>query len=183
MTNLVTRHLGQLPGRSKLVRRRQPKDLGPCARLLEVVYYEAHYPVVRPDRPRDWLEGEDLQAAWVAERGGEILGHIAISTVGGDPVSALRWRETTERDPAGMLGISRFFVRPRSRGQGIGTALFDTAVAEIRDRGRDPVIEVVSEIPDGLPFLQGRHWRLIAADPWGNSGKRLQVYRYAPPRG
>lgn len=194
MANLVNRRLGQLPGRSReqtdhepspqagLVRRRREKDLTACARLLEVVYYQEHYPVVRPHRPRDWLTSSDVLAAWVAEHHGEILGHVAISRVGRDPVSALRWRETTEHEPSELLAVSRFFVRSRSRRQGVGTALLDAAVAEIRRRGCEPVIEMASESRDGLPFLADRHWRLIAMDPLGNAGKQVQLYRYALPR-
>lgn len=194
MTNPVTRRLGQLPGGSLLhrdhetppeaglVRRRREKDLTACARLLEVVYYQEHYPVVRPHRPRDWLTSDDVLAAWVAERNGEILGHVAISRVGRDPVSALRWRETIEHEPSELMGVSRFFVRPKSRRQGVGTALLDAAVEEVRRRGCDPVIEMASESSDGLPFFVGRHWRLIAMDPMGNSGKQVQLYRYALPR-
>ena len=166
----------------KGIRRRRDKDLGACARLLEVVHYDAHYPVMRPDPPRAWLDHEDVADAWVAERLGEILGHVAISAVGRDPVSALRWRETTERQPSDLLAVSRFFVRPRVRDQGIGTALLDVAVDEIRSRDKLPVLEMVGTRRDGIPFLASRGWRLIAIDPWGPRDQDLYMCRYAAPR-
>lgn len=165
----------------KGVRRRRPKDLAACARLLEVVFYDAHYPAVRPEPPRSWLAGEDVLDAWVTERLGEILGHVAISAVGQDSRSAFRWRETTGHQPTDLLGVSRFFVRPRVRGQGIGTALLDVAVAEVLRRGRVPVLEMVSARRDGIEILAKRNWRLIAADPWGLRQDDLRIYRYLAP--
>lgn len=165
----------------KGIRRRRPKDLGACGRLLEVVYYDAHYPAFRPDSPRAWLDDRDVYDAWVAERQGEILGHVAISAVGRDGLSALRWRETTGHLPSDLLAVSRFFVRPRVRGQGIGTALLDTAAAEIRRRGRVPVLEMISARRDGIPYLGNRHWRLIAIDAWGPREQNLHICRYAGP--
>lgn len=166
---------------AKGIRRRRPKDLGACGRLLEVVHYDAHYPVIRPEPPRAWLDDESVLDAWVAERLGEILGHVAISSVGRDPLSALRWRETTERDPSELLAVSRFFVRPRVRGEGIGTSLLDAAVAEIRGRNCLPVLEMIRPRRDGITFLAERGWRLIAVDPWGRGRDDLQMYRYAAP--
>ena len=193
MTRLLDRHRVRLPSvpafrvpaqpgpTAKGIRRRRTKDLGACGRLLEVVHYDAHYPVIRPDSPRAWLDDDSVLDAGVAERLGEILGHVAISSVGRDAMSALRWRETTERDPSELLAVSRFFVRPRVRGEGIGTSLLDAAVAEIRGRNCLPVLEMLSPHRDGIPVLAHRGWRLIAMDPWARSKDDLQMYRYAAP--
>jgi GNAT superfamily N-acetyltransferase len=193
MTRLLDRHRVRLPSVHSFrvpaqptptahgIRRRRAKELGACGRLLEVVHYEADYPAIRPDSPRAWLDHESVLDAWVAERLGEILGHVAISEVGRDALSALRWRETTGHDPTKLLAVSRFFVRPRVRGEGIGTSLLDAAVTEIRGRNRLPVLEMLSPRRDGIQFLVQRGWRLIAMDPWGSSADGLQMYRYAAP--
>lgn len=184
-------HRGRLPGGTpaselprvppsiKGVRRRRSRDLGPCARLLRVVYAEGQYPVHWPDAPRAWLDGEDVIDAWVAERQGEILGHVAISRVGGDAVSELRWRELTGHRPAELAGVSRLFVRPRVRGQGVGTALLDVALGEIRARGLVPVLEVVGASRDAIRLYEERGWRLLAMYPWGED---LHIYYYGAPR-
>ena len=189
----LTHHRGRLPGGSpatavpgvpatvKGVRRRRPKDLGACIRLLRIVHSEGRYPVYWPDEPRSWHDGEDLLDAWVVERQGEILGHVAISKVDLDPVSALRWREVTARDPSDLAATSKLFVRPRVRGQGIGSALLDVAVAEIRARGLVPVAEVVNASKDAVRLYEQRGWRLLAMHPWGRKADDLHVYFYAAP--
>jgi GNAT superfamily N-acetyltransferase len=180
------RRAGGMPAQArpqvKGVRRRKAGDVAMCGRLLEVVHYDARYPALRPEPPRAWLEHPDVHDAWVCERVGRILGHVAVSDVARDSLSALRWRETTERSPAELMAVSRFFVRPTARQQGIGTALLDLAVAEIRRQGRLPVLEMVSARRDGFPFLASRGWRLVAIDAWGPKDQDLYICRYTAPR-
>jgi GNAT superfamily N-acetyltransferase len=166
----------------KGIRRRKAGDLAMSGRLLDVVHYDARYPALRPEPPRAWLDHPDVYDAWVCERVGRILGHVAISDVARDSLSALRWRETTERAPSDLMAVSRFFVRPTARQQGIGTALLDVAVTAIREHGRQPVLEMISARRDGFPFLANRGWRLVAIDPWGPRDHHLHICRYMAPR-
>jgi GNAT superfamily N-acetyltransferase len=180
------RRAGEVPARArpqvKGIRRRKAGDLAMCGRLLEVVHYDARYPALRPEPPRAWLEHPNVHDAWVCERVGRILGHVAVSDVARDSLSALRWRETTERSSSDLMAVSRFFVRPTAREQGIGTALLDLAVTEIRRRHRLPVLEMISARRDGFPFLTSRGWRLVAIDAWGPKNQDLYICRYAAPR-
>jgi GNAT superfamily N-acetyltransferase len=178
----LTRSAHDPATRVKGIRRRKAGDLAMTGRLLDVVHYDARYPALRPQTPRAWLDHPDVHDAWVCERVGRILGHVAISDVASDPLSTLRWRETTERVPAELMAVSRFFVRPTSRGEGIGSALLDVAVAEIRRRGRLPVLEMTSAQRGGFPWLISRGWRLVAIDPWGPKGRDFYICRYAAPR-
>lgn len=165
----------------KGLRRRRPKDLGACQRLLRVVFYERQYPVYWPDAPRAWLDGEDLLGAWVVERQGEILGHVGISRVGLDVASAVRWREITGHPASELAAVSRLFVRRRVREQGIGTALLNLAAAEIRAHGLMPVLEVVSLSSDAVTLVDQCGWRLLSMDPWGDRTERMRLFRYAAP--
>lgn len=168
--------------RVKGIRRRKPGDLAMTGRLLDVVHYDARYPALRPESPRTWLDHPDVYDAWVCERVGRILGHVAISDVARDSLSALRWRETTEHAPSDLMAVSRFFVRPTARQQGIGSALLDVATTAIRHEGRQPVLEMISGRRDGFPFLANRGWRLVAIDPWGPRDRHLYICRYMAPR-
>jgi GNAT superfamily N-acetyltransferase/predicted DCC family thiol-disulfide oxidoreductase YuxK len=184
----VAQHRDGLPGGTtnepsrdgnpvKGLRRRRPRDVGACVRLLRVVFYEDRYPTAWPDGARSWLDGDDVVDAWVVERQGEILGHVAISHTGLDPLSALRWRELTGQPPDQLAAVSRLFVRPRARREGIGTALLDVALAGVRARGLTPVLEVVSSWEGAPAFVEARGWRLVAMYP---SDERLQVFYYEP---
>jgi len=166
----------------KGIRRRRTGDLAGCANLLAVVFSAGQYPVHWPDAPRAWLADEEVLDAWVFERGGEVHGHVAICAVGLDKLSALRWRELTGRECSELAGVTRLFVRPRMRGQGIGTVLLDLAVAEIRARGLVPVLDVVSASKDAVRLYEDLGWRRRAAYPWGDEREGLRIYYYeAPP--
>jgi GNAT superfamily N-acetyltransferase len=169
-----------LPGAMRGLRRRTARDLAPCARLLRVVHYESQYPVRWPDSPRGWLDREVLDA-WVVERVGEILGHVAISPVGLDTVSRAHWQEMTGRDPDDLASVAKFFVRPSLRGQGIGTALLDVAAEESSLRGMLPVLEVVTARKEKIALLDDQGWRLLSMDPWREEPARLRVHCYSRP--
>lgn len=185
------RHRDRLPGRTPAselprvpttiegIRRRRHKDLGACARLLRVVFSEGEYPLDLPDAPRAWLDGDDVIEAWIVEHRREILGHIAISKVGMDALSALRWQELTGHGPSELAGVSRFFVRPSVRRQGIGSALLDVAAAEILARGLTPVTDVTSTSKDAIRLVEERGWRLLALYPCKAEAGGLRTLYYA----
>lgn len=164
------------------LRRRRPRDLAACARLLRVVHYESRYPYEWPREPRAWLD-DDVLDAWVVERQDEILGHVSVSRLGHDTVSAYRWREMTGHEPTRLAAVGRLFVRPKARRQGLGSALLDTAVSDIQDRGLLPVLEVVDCNRDAVRLYEDRGWRLLSMDLWGDRSARLRVNCYAAPRG
>ncbi len=168
-----------VPGVS--IRRRRPHDLAAAGRLLGLVAAEGTYPLPRPDSRREWLRGREILDAWVAEREGELLGHIALTRVGLDAMSAMRWREVTGRPTTDLAGVSRFFVRARARGQGIGTSLLRAAVAESQARGLVPVAEMMSASRDGIRLYENQGWRLAAMYPCGTRSSSLEAYMYVLP--
>jgi len=167
------------PGAS--IRPRRGRDLGACARLLRLVHAAGQYPVYWPPAPRAWLADGEVLDAWVAERRGELVGHVAICRVGSGHRSALRWREITGHSPDRLAGVSQFFVRPRAQGQGTGSALLAVAVREIRARGLVPVLEVVSASRDAIAMYEARGWRLAGIDDWGRPADRLRLLYYLAP--
>jgi GNAT superfamily N-acetyltransferase len=163
----------------KGVRRRRPADLAATVRLVGLIGPE--YPFPRPASHRDWLTADDVLDSWVVERNGEILGHVAVSRVGVDAKQSMRWRETTGRPTADLAAVSRFFVRPRARGEGLGTALLRTAVADIRARGLVPVAEMVSARRDGIAMYERNGWHLVAMYPVFDGRVRRESYMYSLP--
>ncbi|NUR06991.1 MAG: GNAT family N-acetyltransferase [Nocardioidaceae bacterium] len=162
------------------IRPRRPRDIGSCARLLRRAYFEGRFPEHGEQDPRDLLAGDDVLEAWVAESEGEIVGHVALSTL--DHASTYRWREVTGHDPDDLVAVSCLFVRPRSRGVGIGATLLGVAASAVWAEGRIPVIEVVSESPQ-VPALYGESgWRLRATDPRPGKPSGLWLHRFEGPR-
>ena len=169
-----------LPGGPVRLRRRHDSDLDACTRVLRGISSGGKYPLPRPVSHRGWL-GDDVLGAWVAERQGTVLGHVAIARVGTGTASAMRWREVTGRSTDDLALVSRFFVRLPDRGQGIGTALLAAAVSGARARGRVPVADAVNPSRFGAPIYDHHGWRLAARDPFGGRGDPRTAYLYVLP--
>jgi GNAT superfamily N-acetyltransferase len=142
------------------------------------VHLEDRYPFYRPDSWRGWLTGSEILDTWIAEHQRELLGHVAVVRLDEDPQNALRWRELTGLSVDELAGVSRFFVRRRVRGTGVGGLLLDQAVQAIRDRGLHPVLDVVTQDRAAVELYESRGWRLLASYPWGRSEDRLRVHYY-----
>ena len=164
------------------VRRRRPADLPACVRLMGLVSAEARYPFRRPSSPRGWLAGPEVLDAWVAERAGEMLGHIALTRVGDADTPAYAWRELTGREPRELVAVSRLFVRAQARHEGLGGMLLDAATAEAAARGLRPVLQVVSNCTDAIRLYDERGWRLRSMDAW-HGHPTLRLLRYEAPVG
>jgi GNAT superfamily N-acetyltransferase len=160
------------------IRRRRPNDLAACVRLAALSWSGT----VRYPAWRDWLAAEEVVEAWVADHQGEILGHVALSEVGADACSAMRWREVAGLPPGDLLAVSRLFVRRRVRGQGLGTALLEMAVAGARARGRIPVVEAVGAAPDELRLYESLGWRPVGLCPARLRADGVDVHFFLPPR-
>jgi GNAT superfamily N-acetyltransferase len=163
------------------VRPRRAQELAASVRLLGLVQAESHYPASRPASLRAWLAAPELLGSWVAERHGEVLGHVAVGPVGHEAASRMRWREVTGLPVTGLAGVSRFFVRARARGQGLGAALLTTAVTDVRARGLVPVAELVSPSREGVRLYEKQGWRLVARHAWGSREDGLTSYMYLLP--
>jgi len=168
---------GQPPG----VRPRRSRDLATCTRLMHRAFFEGQFPGTRRNEPRDWIDGSDVLAAYVAERDGEIVGHVAVTRVGLDRATDLRWREITGHPVTDLAGVGQLFVRPSFRGQGIGRSLVDAALADIRSRRLVPVLEVVTHESLAPAYAHGHGWRLRATDRFPGPPAGLWVHRLEAP--
>ena len=162
------------------IRPRRDSDVASCARVLRGISSGGRYPLPRPASDRAWLY-DDVLDAWVADRRGLVLGHIALAYVGTASPSALRWREVTGRPTSELAAVSRFFVRMPERGQGIGTALLATAARHAHASGLLPVVEIVGAGRDGVPIFEHNGWRRAGRSPYGRRGDDRTTYLYVKP--
>ena len=134
-----------------MIRPRRPEDLpGLGVDLLEQ-QPRTHYPLRNPlPMPTaDFLHGDDADGAWVAERDGDVVGHVcrvgplhgfpqaeamnaACAAAYGCPVERLSW-------------VSSLFVAERGGGAGIGRMLHDAVVDDIRAAGLFACLEVLPQ--------------------------------------
>jgi GNAT superfamily N-acetyltransferase len=159
------------------VRPRRSRDLATCTRLMHRAFFEGQFKGTRRDEPREWIDGPDVLAAYVADRDGEIVGHVAVTLVGGDTATDLRWREVTGHPVTDLAGVGQLFVRPSFRGGGIGRSLVDAALADIGSRGLVPVLEVITDARLAPAYAHGHGWRLRATDRFPGPPAGLWVHR------
>ncbi|MFI7546629.1 GNAT family N-acetyltransferase [Actinoplanes sp. NPDC049599] len=139
------------------IRERRAGDLDECVRLLRQVHEADGYPLNWPADPRAWLHPPRILGAWVAPADGLLAGH-ALVTADGE--------------------LSRLFVSPRRRGQGLARALIDAARATTPD-GR-LTLEVANDA--AAAYYERTGWALTGSyrAGWtGPDGGPVTLRRYA----
>lgn len=164
------------------VRIRVESDLDECAQVLAAVHKADGYPVNWPDHPVGWLSQPSLLAAWVAEVDGRILGHVGLSrSEPGDAAPGL-WSRREGLSVEVTAVVSRLFVAPAARGQGIGARLMEQAVREARERDLHPVLDVVASDIAAAALYERLGWSFLAAvDQQWSPTETVTVRCYAAP--
>jgi len=123
------------------IRPRRDDDLDDLVGIAAAVQADSGYPhrsvtdlaafVARP--------GAAL-AAWVAEDGGEVVGHVALHPTGSKEMSTVVRAAIGDGVPFGV--VSRLFVSPAVRRRGTGRVLLETCTADALARDLVPVLDV-----------------------------------------
>jgi GNAT superfamily N-acetyltransferase len=164
------------------IRLRGDDDLDECVVLLEEVHGVDSYPTYWPEDPGRWLSPKAMLSAWVAERRGRIVGHIALGFATADRGAAV-WSDATGLPPERLASITRLFVSLAGRGNGVGRALLDAACAEAAVRGLHPALDVVETNREAIRLYERCGWRRVFTEAWRSAqdGKTLLHYYVAPP--
>lgn len=163
------------------VRPLAPADLDACVALLRETYESDRYPVRWPADPRGWLTGGDVLGAWVAERAGEIVGHLVVKHPNPDRLWP-EWRATVGGDRERVGVVSRFFVGHGARTHGIGMALMERAQELALARGLLLVLEVADHNVEATAFYRRRGWREVGEATFDLSdGTPLHVRLFTGP--
>ncbi len=152
-----------------VVRPRAEADLPRLAVVLGEQQAASGYPVrwPLPFPVEEFLVRRGELGAWVAERDGLVVGHVAL-TAPGDGWDAQGWVAGTGAPVDRLAAVSVLFVDPAVRGLGVGRQLLATAVDGVRALGRRPVLDVVQENLAAVALYRRTGWRVVgeARPPW-----------------
>jgi ribosomal protein S18 acetylase RimI-like enzyme len=126
------------------IRLASPDDVDALARVSRLAYAATYPGIVPPKVLAEWIEhaGQTWQTAfdnrepespwrpWVAERDGVIIGY-ATTSPGKD-----WWLPPIE----GSGELTNLYLDPDAIGSGVGSQLYDHAVADLRARGFNPFV-------------------------------------------
>ncbi|WP_028192265.1 GNAT family N-acetyltransferase [Salinispora pacifica] len=181
------------------IRDRVPADLQSCISVLADVYRRDRYPLNWPADPYQWLSPDNTRHAWIAERGGTIVGHVALH----HPVAATDPAFTT--DPAAATGsvaatgsacstgpgsaavaeVSRLFVAPAARRLNTATRLLHHARQWATEHQLDLTLEIVDDPGSAAAIALyertgWRHTHTSTAAAWTNpEGRPVRLRRYS----
>jgi GNAT superfamily N-acetyltransferase len=164
------------------VRQRSAADLGPCAQLARAVHDADGYPHYLPDDLVSFIASSSALAAWVAERTGTIVGHVALHSRSSDQV--MQAACTALGVSAEQIGVvARLLVSPRARRCGVGRLLLQAASDEAATRGLWPVLDVATDLTAAIGLYEGCGWtRAAALTVRFKDGTVLDEYVYVGPR-
>jgi GNAT superfamily N-acetyltransferase len=129
------------------------------------------------DGYREFFFGTAPIAAWVAERDGALIGHVAVHDRSLTETMALASRELGSSTAFGV--VARLLVSPDARGQHVGETLLDVASRTARERGLVPILDTVSRLAPAVALYERTGWTRIGEFPFTTDGEDLTVYVYA----
>lgn len=165
------------------LRPRKDADLPALVRLLRQVHDHDGYPSAWPDSPAGFVAPPDELGAWVALGGGEVLGQVVLRHFGAElsEAGALpAWAALAGLPPERLGLVSRLFVAPAARRQGVAVALLRRAAAEAELLGRRGLLDVVSTSHAAAALYEREGWQRLGTvpAPWN---PQLSVHVYLAP--
>lgn len=151
-----------------VIRARQDTDLSALAYLLGRQQAQTRYPFVWPfPRPvEEFLKRPTELQAWVATIDDDVVGHVALESVGDDPIGR-SWAAAHNAPLSQLRCVSVFFADISRAGQGIGSRLLATATEAALAEGY-PVLDVVAAHETPVNLYLRRGWQIVETTraPW-----------------
>ena len=143
-----------------IVRPRTDDDLDACVRMATIIQDLDGYPTRRPLDLRGFLASPDALGAWVAEREGQVVGHVALHRHSTPEVLAMASQALSR--PVDQLGVvARLLVSPYARREKIGRTLLNAAASEASRRGRWPILDVVTTFEAAVNLYESCRWARV----------------------
>ncbi len=163
-----------MPDKPVRVRRREAADIDRCVRVLASVHEASGYPANWPADPARWLTPNGIACAWVAmTRESPVAGHVVLR----QPAAGTSGGRTAE--------VSRLFVDPAARRQGIARALLREAIGWAALNGLDLGLEVTDGLRAARALYERTGFHLVETRPadWtGPGGQPVTLHRYVRSR-
>jgi len=140
-----------------IVRPRTDDDLDACVRMATIIRDLDGYPTRRPLDLREFLASPDAFGAWVAEREGQVVGHVALHRHSTPEVLAMASQALLR--PVEQLGVvARLLVSPDTRREKVGLTLLNTASSEAIRRDLWPILDVVTTFEAAVNLYESCGW-------------------------
>jgi ribosomal protein S18 acetylase RimI-like enzyme len=152
------------------IRDREAADLGLCVQALAEVHQTGGYPKNWPADPAGWLTPPGIVRAWIAgtdER--PIAGQVILRRLPASPAG-----------PA-AAEVSRLFVAPAARRQGVAQALLQQAMHWAEVNGQDRVLEVTDHLQAARALYERAGFRRLGtkrADWTTADGQPVILHQY-----
>ena len=164
------------------VRARTDDDLDSCLRLAEIVHVNDGYPVHLPGDLRSFVVRPDALASWVADREGDIVGHVALHPTSSSAVIALA-AEKARVAPSQLGVVARLLVAPGVRRLGVGRSLLDAAAGHAVRLGLFPILDVVTHHEAAIRLYDACGWvRVGLVTSTFEEGFSVDEFVYLAPR-
>lgn len=148
--------------------------------LLGTVHRADGYPGRWPADPAAFLLPSGLLDAWVADAAGRVVGHVTLRDHIPDH-GAPYWVGATGLPARRLACVSRLFVDPSRRGEGLGVALLDAACAGARGAGMRPVLDVVDSASEAVALYERCGWVRVGSVSWDAWGEATTLHYYVSP--
>jgi ribosomal protein S18 acetylase RimI-like enzyme len=150
------------------IRHREESDIGACVEALRATHQASGYPTNWPADPARWLRPSRTLQAWVAATDDiPVAGHVILR----QPPSGERSAE-----------VSRLFVVPAARRQGIASALLEAVMRSADANGLDLFLEVTDHLRGARALYQRDGFRRVSTEQadWATpDGRPVTLHRYA----
>jgi len=164
------------------IRPRSDTHIDACERLARGVHALDGYPPYLSNGDfHAFLVSPDALGAWVAEKAGVVVGHVALHARSSDSVMAVA-SDALATTPEHLAVVARLLVDPESRGRGIGRSLLATATRHALDLGRWPILDVVTHFQMAINLYESSGWVRVGEVTLGlPDGTDVEEIVYAAP--
>ncbi len=140
-----------------LIRDKLRADAEQCHALLRRVHEVDGYPLHLPDDVPAFITPEYEASAWVAERDGCVVGHVALHEASVDPTLAVA-QQVSGLLAKRLVVVSRLFTSPTLRRAGLGRSLLRHAVRQAEARGQRAVLDVGKMLIAPIALYESEGW-------------------------